>query len=302
MTTHTELTIGPLLFHWSNKARLDFWRRVADEAPVDNVVLGEAVCSKREPFFSDELPVVAERLRRGGKRVVLATLAQVVTKVDRRSVAEACAADWAEIEVNDASALQLLAGRAHWVGQYVNVYNTMTVKHLVRGGAKRFCLPAEAPADTIAELAAAAAQAGASVEVQAFGRVSLALSARCYHARAYDRIKDNCQFVCDRDVDGMDLSTRSGRPFLSINGIQTLSHKCLDLSGNVASLVSAGVAAFRLSPHTADMAAVASHYRRLLDGEIDASEAQALLAAMPLPGPPMNSFNYRQAGMRNAPA
>ena len=302
MTTRTELTIGPLLFHWSNEARLDFWRRVADEAPVDNVVLGEAACSKREPFFEDELRPVAERLRRGGKRVVLATLAQVVTKIDRRSVAEACSADWVEIEANDASALPLLRGRPHWIGQYVNVYNAMTVDHLAREGAKRFCLPAEAPAATISELASAARRVGASVEVQAFGRVSLALSARCYHARAYDRIKDNCQFVCEKDTDGMELSTRSGQPFLTVNGIQTLSYKCLDLSDRLTALVDAGVAAFRLSPHTSDMASIATLYRRLLDGEIDAREAQASLAALPLPGPPMNGFIHRQAGMRNLQA
>lgn len=299
MTTRTQLTIGPLLFHWSTEARLDFWRRIADEAPVDNVVLGEAVCSKREPFFEDDLRPVAERLRRGGKRVVLATLAQVVTRIDRRSVAEACAADWAEIEVNDASALQHLGGRPHWIGQYINVYNAMTVNHLVRGGATRFCLPAEAPAETIAELAKAATRAGAAVEVQAFGRVSLALSARCYHARAHDRIKDNCQFVCEKDADGMDLATRSGMPFLAINGIQTLSHRCLDLSDSMAALAEAGVSAFRLSPQTADMVLVATLYRRLLDRKIDPGEAQADLAAMALPGPMMNGFVHRQAGMRS---
>lgn len=302
MVAMLELTMGPLLFHWSNAVRLDFWRRVADEAPVDNVVLGEAVCSKREPFFEDELQTIAERLRRGGKRVVLATLAQVVTKIDRRSVAAACAADWAEIEANDAAALFHLKGRPHWIGQYINVYNATTLEHLARTGATRFCLPVEAPRETITELAEAARRVGASVEVQAFGRAPLALSARCYHARAYDRIKDNCQFVCEKDADGMELSTRSGKPFLAVNGIQTLSHKCLDLSGSATALAASGVSGFRLSPQTTDMTAVATVFRRLLDGRIDASEAQAALAATALPGPLMNGFVQRQAGMSHLSA
>ena len=58
----SALTLGPLLFNWKPERRRDFYFRVADEAPVDCVYLGEVVCSKREPFFVDDLPAIAERL------------------------------------------------------------------------------------------------------------------------------------------------------------------------------------------------------------------------------------------------
>ena len=39
----SALTLGPLLFNWKLERRRDFYFRVADEAPVDCVYLGEVV-------------------------------------------------------------------------------------------------------------------------------------------------------------------------------------------------------------------------------------------------------------------
>ena len=73
----SALTLGPILFNWKPEKRRDFYFRIADEAPIDCVYLGEVVCSKREPFFVDDLPAIAERLRAAGKQVALSTLALV---------------------------------------------------------------------------------------------------------------------------------------------------------------------------------------------------------------------------------
>ena len=59
----SRLTLGPLLFHWSGQKRRDFYFRIADEAPVDTVYLGEVVCSKRESVFALFRAEVIERLR-----------------------------------------------------------------------------------------------------------------------------------------------------------------------------------------------------------------------------------------------
>ena len=67
----SRLTLGPLFFHWSAEKRRDFYFRIADEAPIDCVYLGEVVCAKRESFFEDFLPVVADRLQAAGKEVVM---------------------------------------------------------------------------------------------------------------------------------------------------------------------------------------------------------------------------------------
>ena len=61
-----KLTLGPVLFNWSTSAWSDFYARIADEAPIDRVIVGEAVCSKRSPFRIDASADVIERLSRGG--------------------------------------------------------------------------------------------------------------------------------------------------------------------------------------------------------------------------------------------
>ena len=62
MTKTAKLTLGPLFFHWSPEKRRDFYYRMADEAPIDDVYMGEVVCSKREPFFDPYRDLVIERL------------------------------------------------------------------------------------------------------------------------------------------------------------------------------------------------------------------------------------------------
>jgi len=292
-----QLTMGPLIFHWPAQQKLDFWFRIADEAPVDTVYLGETVCSKRTPFFDDHhLHEAAERLEKGGKKVIWSTLSEVMIKRDRKIVGDTCAQKQFEVEANDASALWHLSGAPHRIGQALNVYNEQTLRFLASKGANSFCLAAELPAQTIKTLSKVAAELDVTIEVQVFGRVSLALSARCYHARAHNRTKDNCLFVCEDDPDGMDLNTRSDMPFLSINGIQTLSHRYVNLSSEINALKQMGVSAFRLSPHSCDMVAVAQNYRALLDGKISADEANKALESLGVPQPMANGFFHHQAG------
>ncbi|MFQ5636255.1 MAG: U32 family peptidase, partial [Gammaproteobacteria bacterium] len=223
------LTLGPILFHWPAETKRDFYARIADEAPVDTVYLGEVICSKRAPFFDPYIEEAAERLERGGKNVVFSSLAEVMLTRERRTVEDLAEVSDREIEVNNGAALWYLTGRPHRIGQYFNVYNEETMRHLANHGATHFCLPSELPGDTVAKLAEAAASLGTPVEVQVFGRAALALSARCYHARAHGRHKDNCQFICESDPDGMPLNTLDGESFLAINGIQTLSHTYVNL-------------------------------------------------------------------------
>ena len=63
----SELTLGPVLFNWQPERWRDFYFRIADEAPVATVYLGEAVCSKRAPLF-DELFRSGGRAAGGGRQ------------------------------------------------------------------------------------------------------------------------------------------------------------------------------------------------------------------------------------------
>jgi collagenase-like PrtC family protease len=296
MTKTRDLTIGPVLFNWTPERWRDFYFRMADEAPADAVYVGETVCSKRAPFFAPHFEAVIERLRGGGKDVIISLLAQVMSKIDRRLVLDLAGMEGVVVEVNDAAALALVSGKPHTVGPFFNVYNEDTLCFLAHRGADVFCLPPELPKEAIAVLSDAAAKHDVQVEVQVFGRIPLALSARCYHARAHGLTKDGCQFVCDRDPAGMTLNTWDGKPFLVINGIQTMSHSCLNLLHEIKTLAGLGVSRFRISPDSHDMVQTARVFRDVLDSHLNADEACAKLAA-DRPGVEFsNGFFHKLAG------
>jgi collagenase-like PrtC family protease len=291
-----QLTLGPILFNWQPDRRRDFYFRIADEAPVDNVVVGEVVCSKRSPFHIEHVPAVLDRLAAAGKTVILATLALVSLPRERRQMAELAASEDFLVEANDLSCLGALAGRPFAVGPFVNVYNEATAGFLAARGAERISLPPELPLSSVAVIAAAAPEV--TVEAFAFGRAPLAISARCYHARLHKLSKDNCQFVCEKDPDGLPVETMDGEDFLSVNGVQTLSHACVSLLGEIDDLVAAGVRSLRLSPQQCDMAAVARIFRDVLDGRTDPSEGRQALTAI-YPGAPFaNGFLRGVQGAR----
>ncbi|MBU1279407.1 MAG: U32 family peptidase, partial [Alphaproteobacteria bacterium] len=298
VTNMTKLTLGPIAYHWSAEARSDFYARIADEAPVDEVYLGEVICSKRAPFHEAELPATIERLERAGKRVILSTLAEVMLKRERKATEDLAGIDAPEIEINNAAGLFARGRRPHRIGPFMNAYNEATIGWMAAQGATHVCLPSEMPAPAIAVAARAASDLGLGVEVQVFGRVSLAVSARCYHARAHGRTKDNCQFVCEEDPDGMPLRSRDDQPILRVNGIQTQSESYLDLLPETPQLVADRVTHLRLMPQRVDMVAVAQVFRDAVDGRLSMGEADARLAALSGDARLSNGFYHGAAGYR----
>jgi collagenase-like PrtC family protease len=145
-------------------------------------------------------------------------------------------------------------------------------------------------------MASAARDLGVTLETQVYGRMPLALSARCYHARAHGRTKDSCQYICQNDPDGMPLTTLRDEPFLAVNGIQTLSHACLNLMNELPALQAMGIDAVRLSPHTNDMVATARLFRAVLDGDMAPAAAFASLPGLGPEVPFCNGFYYDAPG------
>lgn len=288
------LTLGPLLFHWPRGKRRDFYARIADEAPVDCVYLGEVACSKRAALSEPELPEIAARLQAAGKQVVLSSLALVTSEREIDAVRGQCEAGFL-VEANDVSCLRALAGRPHVVGPLINMFNEGTLGYLGRQGAVRLVPPPEVSADGIAALARHAA--GMEIEVQAFGRQVLSVSARCYHARSRGLHKDNCQFACEEDSDGLAVQTLDGRDIIMINGTQTMSHGYVVLLRELAGLVANGVRLFRLSPQDLDMVTVVQIYRDFLDGRLDEAEATTRLAGVTGRVPAINGYMHGQKGL-----
>ncbi|MHA1525158.1 MAG: ubiquinone anaerobic biosynthesis protein UbiV [Alphaproteobacteria bacterium] len=291
-----QLTLGPVLYNWPAERWRDFYFQVADEAPIETVFLGEIVCSKRAALFDPFLEAVVTRLENAGKTLVFSTLAEVSSKIDRALVKRVAASDGLMIEANDASALWHLGTRPHTIGPYMNVYNEDSLEFFAGNGATSICLPPEMPASGIGALQKPAGECGLELEVQVYGRAPLALSARCYHARAHGRTRDSCRFICDQDADGMVLNTLEGRPFLTINGIQTLSHTCLNLVHEMGDLGASGVARFRISPQSTGTVAIARALRAVLDGDLDPAKASATMRDAGIDAPFSNGFYYGRPG------
>lgn len=290
-----QLSLGPILFNWKPDIWRDFYYRIADESPVARVYLGEVVCSKRTPFFEPLYPDVTERLSRAGKQVIFSTLAEVMIKRERKLTESMCALDDYLVEANDASALYHLRGKPHAIGPYINAYNEETLAVLAERGAVHVTLPFEIPAQSVMRMANEAAQRRITSEIMVFGRIPLALSARCYHARAHGRVKDNCQFVCEEDPDGMELKTLDGDDFLVINGVQTLSYACLNLLAEMNALKN-NISYFRLSPHTPNMIEITQIFHDVLQNELSAAEAALKLPKLGLSVPFANGFFHGQPG------
>lgn len=290
-----ELALGPCLFNWPADRLLDFYRQIAAEAPVDRVYLGEVVCGKRMPFNDPVWPDAIEILARAGKEVVLSTLAQPANRRERNILAQQVLYDM-PIEINDMSMVPACLDRSFSAGPFLNIYNESSLRFLADRGAESWCPPVELPLASIQKIAALVPEV--AVELFAFGRLPLALSSRCYHARAHGLRKDSCQFVCDRDPDGMDVATLDGSRFLAANGIQTLSDACHFAGIAAGQLETAGIRRLRLSPHSLDMVKVASAFRRFLDGDADAGELEAQLTELDLPGPLCNAYLAGDAGWK----
>ena len=288
-----RLTLGPLLFNWPAARVRDFYARIADDAPVDIVYLGEVVCAKRAPALAAALAEAAARLAAAGKQVVFSTLALVMSEAELDATRALCDAADGLVEANDMAAVSFLAGRPHIVGPYINLYNEDGLRVLAANGAVRAVPPVELPAAAIAKLAACAA---APLEVQIFGRQPLALSARCYHARHHGLHRDGCQYVCAEDPDGLAVTTLDGASFLAVNGTQTLSAGYVNLIHQLPALRAMGVGDFRLSPQDVDMVAVARVFRDVLDDRESPAAGESALRRLAPTADFCNGFYFDRAG------
>ncbi|MDE3027127.1 MAG: U32 family peptidase [Paracoccaceae bacterium] len=293
-----ELTLGPIAYHWSAERKRDFYTRIADAGPLGTVYLGEVICSKRAPFFEREMPETIALLESAGKTVVLSSLAEVVLRRERDATTGLAEMQDREIEINNASGLLARAGWPHRIGPFLNAYNEATIEWLAEQGATHVCLPTEMPSDAIAVATRTARGLGLGVEVQVFGRAPLAVSARCYHARAHGRTKDNCQFVCEQDPDGMPLATRENQPILRVNGIQTQSESYVELLDELPALQDMGVTHARLMPQDTDMRDVIDIFSACISGEIPANEARRKLSEVCRGTGFSNGFFHGTAGYR----
>lgn len=291
-TAKAHLTLGPLLYHWDAEKRRDFYFKIADEAPVECVYLGEVICSKREPYFEDYFYQVADRLKSAGKQVVISTIALVTSAREMNDIKKHASED-ALVEANDVACLQSLHGKPHVIGPFINVFNEGAREFALRNGAFRIVLPVEAPATSIKVLA----DTPAEIEVMVFGRQTLSIAMRCYHARSHGLTKDSCNYVCGLDPNGLSVTTVTGEDLLTISGTSTQSHGYVVLLKELEAMRKMGVTHFRVSPQHMDMVAVTSIFRDTLDGKCSPGEAEARLHSISDDIPFVNGFYYAREGL-----
>ncbi|MDP1646736.1 MAG: U32 family peptidase [Rubrivivax sp.] len=304
------LTVGPLQYWWPRDQMLAFYAEVADHPAADTVVLGEVVCSRRNEFKTEDWMALARDLAGAGKTVVLATLPLVTTEAELRTMRRLCEQEEFAVEAGDASALAVLAhlhearpGRhAFVIGPHVNIYNRAALAEIAPLGAGTWVPPLELALDAVAHVNPAAdpvrgAAGPVLTEVFAFGRLPLAFSARCFTARHHRLKKDECDFRCRDDADGLLLATSEGEPFLVLNGIQTQSAALHCLLGAGPALAAAGVHRLRLSPCSRGFVQALEGFDAVLNAGAPAGEAVTQLRAAGLPGVLVDGFAHRRPGL-----
>lgn len=297
------LTVGPLLYHWPRQALMDFYAALA-ESPADTIVLGETICSRRREVKTEDWFDLARDLAAEGKEVVLATQALIESEADLRLVRRLAEQADFLVEAGDASALHRLAGQRPFVlGPHINIYSRAALVEHAALGARRWAAPVELAIDAVAlvnppaEPVRSADGTPIATEMFAFGRLPLAFSARCFTARHHRLNKDECEFRCMADADGMLLSSSEGQPFLVLNGTQTQSAATQCLIGEARALRAAGVTRLRLSPSSNGFATVLSHFEQVMNHGADAVAARQEIEALVPAGGLCNGFAHRKPGL-----
>ncbi|WP_028534751.1 U32 family peptidase [Paludibacterium yongneupense] len=242
-----KLALGPLLFFWPREKVMTFYR-AAIEWPLDTLYLGEVVCGRRQQLRSRDWVALAQELAGSGKEIVLSCQALIEGESDLKRLKVLVDNGELAIEANDLGAAKLARdhGLPFIAGPHLNIYNGETLAVLARLGARRWVAPLEMSRDMLAGILAAAP--APECEVFAWGRLPLALSARCFTARHFNLKKDSCEFRCMEHPDGLTLKTREGSDFLTINGIETMSGATQSLLPHLADMRASGVGRARISP------------------------------------------------------
>ena len=290
-----KLSLAPIQFFWQKETLLEFYVQMLD-SPLDTIYLGETVCSRRQKMRFDDWFGLAQDLADSGKEIILSSQVLLESESDLKRLRKITGQTQFKIEANDMGAVKL--AREHGIpfvaGASLNIYNEATLQLFQSLGAYRWVAPAELARDKVADIARLSD--GLETEIFAWGKIPLAYSSRCFTARHYNLNKDSCEFRCLDHEHGLTMNTREGQPFLTINGIQTMSYGSQCLLPHHADMVAIGVNILRLSPQLTDMPRIIELHRALLDGQTTLDEALPELARLST-GTPVDGYWLGKPGI-----
>ena len=248
-----KLSVAPVPYFWSKDAYLEFYKAV-ERTKVDIVYLGETVCSKRRTMTMQDWLDIANSLTAAGKEVVLSTLTLLEAESELNYLKNIARQKEYLVEANDMAAVQVAFENENRfvAGCAINLYNNQSLTRFGQLGMSRWVVPVELGKEDLNPMIQKAQALGIEVEYQVFGRMPLAYSARCFTARHHHLPKDNCQFKCLEDEQGLKIKTQEGDSFAQINGIQTQSAKVSNLLNYLADLEENGIDIARIVPVTAE--------------------------------------------------
>ncbi|PIJ51095.1 U32 family peptidase [Erwinia sp. OLTSP20] len=266
-----KYALGPVLWYWP-KDRLTTFCEIASQSEADIIYLGETVCSKRrETKFADWM-ALARELSASGKQVILSTLSLIQAPSELSELKRLVENGEFIIEANDFGTVNMAAERQlpFVAGHALNVYNAQTLQLLQRLGMIRWCMPVELSRDwlinLLAQFDALKLPRQFEIEVFGYGHLPLALSARCFSARAENRSKDACQTCCIDYPQGRQVYSQEDQQVFVLNGIQTMSGECYHLGNHLPGMQGL-VDVVRLSPQDSDTPALISRFRANEQGE-----------------------------------
>jgi len=290
-----KIALGPLLYYWARYDVLDFYDAMA-ATPVDIVYLGEAVCSRRHEVRLADWLSIAERLRDAGKEVVLSTQVLIESGAEVTMLHKIAANGEFMVEANDIGAAHCMTGKAPFVaGPHLNIYNVPTLQWMADLGIKRWVMPLEMGRDDLA-LMQQGRPAGLETEVFAYGRMPLAFSARCFTARHRNLPKDDCQFSCIANPDGLMMRTRESEGFLVLNGTQTQSAKVYNLLPELGAMQALGVDVVRISPQSQHTGDIVQAFHDVLTQKTTTEAALQTMDAL-MPDQACNGYWYGKPGL-----
>lgn len=260
-----KYSLGAIQYFWE-KPRVEAFYELVASSSADVIYLGETVCSKRRELRAKDWLAIARSLADKGKQVVISTMALLEAPSEVKALQVYCDNGDFLVEANDMGAIDLLAEKKlpFVVGSAINCYNQQTLKLLHRLGMCRWVTPVELSRDNLHTILNSSEIApirdSFDVEMQAYGHLPLAYSARCFTARSENRNKDECELCCINYPSGRIAKSQEGQALFLLNGIQTQSGYCYNLHNDLPSM-SGLVDIARISPLSEDSIDLIDQFR-----------------------------------------